>query len=342
MARDESEPKVEGLATETPATTTALSVPPVFMFGFERSGTTMLSMMMGAHPDLAVPFSATGLWYRYADRLETYGALAAANDVERMVDELLREERIGLWDAELDRNAILDGLELGSYAAVVARFHAAYAAAKGKPHWGNIDIATLYHMDQVNRWFPDARFIHIVRDCRDVALSHKTYAYGASNVLECAELWKHDIHANLMAGSMLDEHRYLVVRYEDLVLDCENTLRRLCRFAGLAFAPEMMAYHETVSERIPESRRWLWPDITRAPVAGNVYRWRNTMPAADQAIVSGVAGELLDQFGYEPTGKAKKSLWPFLKELWYFAGRGHRFNRLLVKFGLRSRRNRRK
>src|SRR3546814_5008931 len=69
---------------------------------------------------------------------------------------------------------LLAGLPVGDYGAVVARFHAAYAEAKGKPCWANVDIATLDHMDLVNSWFPQARFLHIIRDGRDVALSHRS------------------------------------------------------------------------------------------------------------------------------------------------------------------------
>src|SRR3546814_11348155 len=81
---------------------------------------------------------------------------------------------------------LLAGLPVGDYGAVVARFHAAYAEAKGKPCWANVDIATLDHMDLVNSWFPQARFLHIIRAGRDVALSHQTMPYGAGNIAECS------------------------------------------------------------------------------------------------------------------------------------------------------------
>src|SRR3546814_15071066 len=84
---------------------------------------------------------------------------------------------------------LLAGLPVGDYGAVVARFHAAYAEAKGKPCWANVDIATLDHMDLVNSWFPQARFLHIIRDGRDVALSHQPMPYGPGNIAECARAW---------------------------------------------------------------------------------------------------------------------------------------------------------
>src|SRR3990172_4414 len=96
---------------------------PVFLFGYERSGTTLLSMMVGAHPHIAVPLSTTGLWYRYGRLLDHYDQLRTAQSVERLVEDLLQEERIRLWDVELSLDAVLEGLAPCSYPTVIARFH---------------------------------------------------------------------------------------------------------------------------------------------------------------------------------------------------------------------------
>ncbi|NNM01788.1 MAG: sulfotransferase, partial [Gammaproteobacteria bacterium] len=157
---------------------------PLFLFGYDRSGTTLLSMVIGAHRDIAVPFSATGLWYRYGDRLDDFNALATPADRDRLVAALLAEERIALWNADLAAEDIRFDRESASYADIVAAFHAAYARKQGKPRWGNIDISTLDELPRVNAWFPKARFVHIVRDGRDIALSHQTMPYGAGNIAE--------------------------------------------------------------------------------------------------------------------------------------------------------------
>lgn len=310
---------------------------PLFMFGFERSGTTLLSMMVGAHPEIAVPLSVTGLWYRYARRLEDdYGHLATREDLERLVDALLAEERIRLWDVELDRDAVLDGLAPGSFAAVVARFHELYALAKGKPLWANIDIATLEHMDLANRLFPQARFLHIVRDGRDVALSHETYRYGGSNTLECAERWVQQLRTNLKMGAMLDPGRYRTLRYEDLVLDSENTLREVCRFIGVDYSPAMLDYPQMVADKIPESRRSLWPALDKPPVKSKVYGWKQRMGAAKRMVFENVANGLLRELGYEAYGQLPKTPRGYGYELWCFLGRGGRFKRLAAKLRLNN------
>jgi len=313
----------------------ASSAPAVFLFGFERSGTTLLSMMVGAHPAIAVPLSTTGLWYRYWVRRKEYGELKRKEDVERLVHDLLAEERIRLWDARLNIREVLDELPPGSFPAVVERFHSLYARAQGKPRWGNIDIATLDHMDIASQWFPNARFVHLVRDGRDVALSHKTMPYGASNPLECAERWAHRVTVNLKMGSILGRQRYLVVRYEDLILDTEATLRRLCSFIGVEYSPAMLEYPEAVSRKIPPERRWLWPVLDRAPVTSKAFRWKQEMSRSQRVVFEGVAGELLKELGYESFPVIPKLASAYLLELCYFLDRGGRLRRFRERLGLR-------
>lgn len=315
----------------------AVTAPPIFLFGFERSGTTLLSMMAGAHPDLAVPLSTTGLWYRYDRILDRYNDIASQADLERLIDDLLGEERITLWDATFERGEVLDGLPTGSFAAVVERFHSLYAQKKGKPRWGNIDIATIEDMDRANAWFPDARFVHIVRDGRDVALSHMTMPYGESNIGECAEHWNRTVGTNLKMGAILGSARYMVVRYEDLVADSENTLARMCGFMGLEYFPEMLRYTEMVDDKIPDDRRWLWPEINQPPDSSKVSGWKKRMSTDQRIVFEWQACNLLRELEYETFDSPPKRVSAYGLELWYFLGRGHRFRRLAERLGIRRR-----
>jgi len=305
------------------------------MFGFERSGTTLLSMMVGAHPDIAVPLSVTGMWFRYADQLDQYNDVGTQADLERLVDDLLAEERIRLWDAEFDRATMLAGLAPGSYADVIRRFHVSYAQAMGKPWWANLDIATLDSMDVAHRWFPDAKFIHIVRDGRDVALSHETMPYGASNTAECAAEWKFRISVNRKMGAMLGRDRYHVVRYEDLVLNSADALNGICEFIGVPFAADMLSYHSMVDAKIPEDKRWLWPALDKPPVKSKAYGWKRRMSKTKRLVFEDVAGETLKSLGYEAYETVPKSLARYWYEFWCFLGRGGRLKRIAGKFGIR-------
>jgi hypothetical protein len=302
----------------------------------ERSGTTLLSMMVGAHGQIAGPLATTGMWIEFAQRLGDFNNLATREDVARLIDAIRGHERIRLWDAQLDRAALMKDLPLNSYGAVVARFHAEYAHAKGKPFWANVDIATFDHMEQVNLWFSDARFLHIVRDGRDVALSHQTMPYGAGNIAECARAWANRTATNAKMGCILGPKRYMTVRFEDLVLDTRTSLDRICGFLGVAFDESMLHYADMVEEKIPEDRRWLWPAISRPPQEARTGQWRKGMTESQRIVFEGFANQALKAWGYEAYDIVPKSAAAYLLDLWYYLDQGGRVRRLRRKLGFRT------
>lgn len=307
---------------------------PTFLFGMERSGTTLLSMMVGAHPLIAVPLATTGMWIDFGQRLEAYGHLKQKDDLARLVDAVLAHERVRLWDAELDRERVLADLPLGDYGALVCRVHSEYARAKNKPYWANIDIATLDHMDLVNDWLSTARFVQIVRDGRDVALSHQTMPYGSGNIADCAQAWVSRVGVNAKMGRILGAERYCALRFEDLVDDSEETLKRLCRFLKLPYDPAMLQYAEMVEEKIPDDRRWLWPAIDKPPQSGKVALWRQGMTQSQRIVFEDIAAATLKNWGYESYDHLPKSLRAYGLGLWYFMTQRGRLRRLGRRLGL--------
>ncbi|MGF1630389.1 MAG: sulfotransferase [Kiloniellaceae bacterium] len=321
------------MATAEPAS----DVRPVFLFGMERSGTTLLSMMVGAHSEIAVPLATTGMWIDFGQRLAAYGDLKQQDGLVRLVDDILGHERIKLWDAALDRERILDGLPLGDYGALLSRVHSEYARAKGKPHWANIDIATLDHMELVNEWLPTARFVQIVRDGRDVALSHQTMPYGSGNIADCAHAWAARVSVNAKMGRILGPERYCALRFEDLVGDSETTLRRLCQFLAVPFDPAMLHYAAMVEEKIPVDRRWLWPALDQPPQSSKVGLWHQAMTQSQRIVFEDIAAATLRQWGYETFQRRPKSVRAYLLALWYFVTQGGRLRRLGRRLGLARR-----
>lgn len=301
----------------------------------ERSGTTLLAMMVGAHPEIAVPLSTTGMWYDFfACMPRDYRNLADYEAITRLVDDVLAHERIRLWNTALERERILAECQPGDFGSVVAAVHREYARQYGKPHWANSDIATLDAMHLANGWFPHGRFLHIIRDGRDVALSHQTVPFGAGNFAECTLAWRHRVGQNLRMGAILGPNRYLAIRYEDLILEPEPTLRRICAFLGVPFSPAMLDHATAVEKAIPEHKLWMWPEIKKPLQPAKVEVWKNRMSIAQRTVCEWNAGELLGELGYETFAAPPRRPFAYLLELWYFIGRGHRWTRLKRKLGL--------
>lgn len=287
------------------------SKPEIFTFGFERSGTTLLSMLLGAHPDLAVPFSPTGLWYRYFRKLDDYGDLHSSADRDSLIKDILQEERIQIWDATLTLEDISRRASDCEYRTVVSAFHQVYADYHDKGFWALHDIATLYEMHIANQWFPDARFIHIVRDVRDVALSHKSYRYGSSSSCEVAFAWREAVKTNLMMGRIIGPDRYLMVRFEDLIEAPEQTLESVCDFLGIGFDVSMLDYAEDVNRKVPSSKRSLWPALGGRLDRSKIGRWRKELRTYEVAAIHEIASDVMVECGYDVDSQSKSLLKEF-------------------------------
>jgi hypothetical protein len=200
----------------------------------------------------------------------------------------------------------------------IAAIFETYAAKQGKPRWGDKTPLYMQHLPLLERLFPDALWLHLVRDGRDAALSFLALPPGFSGqtwaqprtVAQFAARWKVEIDAARALGRRAGE-RYLELRYEDLVTEPEQEMRRVCEFASLPWEPEMLTYAGFFDvSNMPEHQRLAQPPTP------NVRNWREEMPAADARAFEEVAGDVLASSGYElldsaaryPTSSGRREL----------------------------------
>jgi len=272
---------------------------PVFVTGFQRSGTTLLRLMLDSHPELAIPLDTTGLWARYEPRLPGFGPLEDSGNLRRLVDALLAEERIRLWEVSLRPGQVIGASQRPGFAGVIEGFYRAYAAHHGKARWGDKDPGNMLRLASVLRWFPDSRIVHIVRDGRDACMSLLKQEFGGDDLLRCAEQWREQVWWVRQIGGILGVDRYFELRYEDLVEDPERALRPLSAFLGLDWSPAMLEYHRRVGDAVPDEKRHIWPLLDRPPQAAARYRWKREMPLGERICFEKRAGRVLAECGYE-------------------------------------------
>jgi hypothetical protein len=145
--------------------------------------------------------------------------------------------------------------------------------------------------------FPDARFIHLVRDGRGVAASLLPLDWGPNTTLYAAEYWMARCAAGLAAESHLGADRVLRLHYEDLVRNPEAALRRLAGFAGLEYEPAMAEGAGLQPGRYHQRQHRL---VGQPPEQSRIDGWRQRLTARQIEIFEAEAGEFLVTLGYEP------------------------------------------
>ncbi len=293
--------------------------PVPFVVGVNRSGTTLLRMMLDAHPELAMPPETH---FIPALNKDMKAAKKAGNrmDADEVVAYLSAHRRWG--DFGLDPDALRARLaEQGQLhpKKVLRTFYGLYAEMQGKSRYGDKTPGYVKQMGMIQRSLPEARFIHLIRDGRDVALSREGRITAEEMTVERhALIWKRRI--NRARGQVPRLDHYIEVRYEDLVRDPEPTLRKICEFIDLSYDPAMLDYHERSGERLQEIARDLDDEdggalrpaeerleahslVTERPREDRVERWRTLMPPEDVAEFEAIAADLLEDLGYEVSGK---------------------------------------
>lgn len=286
----------------------ALSPAP-FVVGVNRSGTTLLRLMLDAHPDLAIPPET----HFVPELIETFGAGPA--EPGRMAAAIAAGREWSDFGFSEDELAAAISAEAATGAAGAVRaFFRLYAHRAGKPRWGDKTPAYGRSMTAIAGTLPEARFVHVIRDGRDVLLSIREHSDRRRPAERVAERWRSRVvDAREQARSL---PHYREVRFERLVSDPEPVLREICELIALPWSPAMLAHHRGAATRMEEMRRELPPSAERqalgverrmatharaveAPDPTRAERWRRDLSDEDRRRFESVAGELLQELGYE-------------------------------------------
>jgi sulfotransferase family protein len=271
----------------------------VFVVGCGRSGTTLLRLMLDAHPDLAIPPESHFL-SRFGHAVDRYRAPGGGVDPERLAGDILRTKNFAAWGVpEYDvRSRVRSLSSPASFADVIDAVYTAYAEPRGASRWGDKTPRYVMDIPLFDRLIPGSRFVHIVRDGRDVAMSLRSVRFGPNDPMGAAGFWARRVRAGRRDGGRLGAGRYAETRYEALIADPERELRAICGVLDLPWDRAMLDYHRGVDAALPEDRRPQHRHEDRPPTAG-LRDWRTQMPPAEVAAFEAVAGDLLDELGYE-------------------------------------------
>jgi hypothetical protein len=276
--------------------------PYLFIVGCPRSGTTLLRRMVDAHPRIAITRETH--WIPEVIRRGRGVDLAgrATPELPAVLEAHPKFGTLGIDREELERLAS----ERPSYAAFVQALFDWYGAARGKHLVGDKTPGYVREIRLLHDLFPHARFVHLLRDGRDVCLSalgwerkaeqlrRRFPTWDEAPVATAALWWRWHVMQGHQSGRGLEPGLYLELRYEALVADPEGECRRLCDFLGVVFDPAMVRFHEGRTRFEPglsAKRAWL-------PPTPGLRDWRGQMPHEQVEEFEAAAGDALEALGY--------------------------------------------
>src|ERR1700712_1531254 len=274
---------------------------PFFIVGNERSGTTLLMVMLGNHPRLAVP-EVTWFYPRFRAYLHTYGDLTQPQAFRTLVSEMIFGLKTQLLGLPLNPATIVDELiaqtQAPTFAEAFRVIIETYAKATNKPRWGEKTPHNLYYVPEILADFPDAKIVHLIRDGRDVAVEQIRSAFGPRNAYTAAKVWRRTHETAATLRKKLSPAVWLDVPYEKLVSEPERVLREVSEFLGESYDPATLDFHRGDIARRRGQTRDHRP--LGQPVSSDyVGIYRQHLSLYDQQVFAAVAGKELAESGYQ-------------------------------------------
>lgn len=300
-----------------------LEMPFLFVIGAPRSGTSWLHQMLAAHPSIAAMES---------EELTVFSRYLAPWSRNFQLE--IQNNAAGKWRqglpcllSEQEFDASMLGLVDQVYTKLRARNPQATHLLDKHPNYSK-------HLPLIDRLLPQSRFIHIIRDGREVAVSmmsvRKRVGHSPGEVRGAAREWYRCLTMARADGERLGPQRYLEVRYESLMKDTATELERVLRFSGLPVDPAFV-------ERISKEHHISVRQVSKGDATLNALRaqpgaiWREKMSVSERWIFDRMVGGLLNQLGYAEPGWWATSASDRLRMLPY--GVGVRLKRSLEPMG---------
>ncbi|WP_299114843.1 sulfotransferase [uncultured Winogradskyella sp.] len=277
---------------------------PFFIVGVQRSGTTLLRLLLNSHSEIAVPEEASFL--KPLLKKKWIKDPICGEKLEKMVNYLRKNEQFKLWN--FDREPLLQEIENKSQVTikeVMEIMYSSYASHESKSIWGDKSLF-FSKMELIFQMFPKAKFIHIVRDGRDVFNSWRKMDQSMSNPSVMALDW--GLKTYLVEKSMqnIPKENLLLIRYEDLLNNPKQTLESICKFINVGFEDKMLRFHQTSNKYIGKHHSDL---IFKAIDNSNIKKWERLLTSKEKRIYQIISGRYLKKYGYDVSEKIKLKNW---------------------------------
>jgi Ser/Thr protein kinase RdoA (MazF antagonist) len=277
--------------------------PYLFIVGNPRSGTTLLRRMVDAHPQLTITRESHWIPHFYKDRT---GLTPDDMVTPATVSELLRHpwsQKMGITRDDLD--TILPHGKESHFAKFVSDVFDLCGRRRNKRLVGDKTPGYVREIQLLHTLWPRAKFVHLIRDGREVCLSLVNWdraprnvgrfeTWGDDPLLTAALWWKSNVRRGLESGAAVGPDLYHEVRYEELVSRPGEACAALCAFLGVPYDDAMLSFHEGRTKTTPglsAKKAWL-------PPTPGLRDWRSEMVPEDLERFEAAAGDLLDELGY--------------------------------------------
>jgi len=273
---------------------------PIFLICSERSGSNLMRVILGSHKNISAP-APPHLMKTFFPLVQTYGNLNDDAHFQSLADDIAVNLKIqyGDWHIEPSGEAFAARAESRSLAGLLDAVYSLESEVRGTPRYFIKDNGVVHWTFEILASFPDAKFLYVVRDPRDAALSWLKSDHHPGGVAHATRIWADEQQKALRAYALLHESdKIQLLHYEDLVSDPEGSIRRMCAFIGEEFDEAMLEFHKT--KEAETSARWNtgWKNLVNPMMSSNFGKYRSGLSSRQIRTIEGIARREMQMLGY--------------------------------------------
>lgn len=278
-----------------------------FLICSERGGSNLILRMLDSHPAYIGP-GATHLIRIFLRNASRYGDLKRDEEWSRFVHHVVDvfQSNELHWETTVEAEVLEKNAAERSLAGVIDCIYGAEAAWHGKAGVFIKEIAAYDYIPYFTTHFPGCRFVYMVRDPRDVALSWKNRDWwwtcgGAAGVRHAAKVWKQNQEMAMQRYYELrDTGSIILLRYEDLLLRPELSLGRVCQCLGIPYSDEMLDFYRSDRARSDSRKRTVFKNLSKPLLRNNSGKFIDGLTREETQWVEHWCCREMRLLGYEP------------------------------------------
>lgn len=233
--------------------------------------------------------------FKYGDIQEDDNWNILTNDVADLLNN-----QLGEWKTHWSAAKIRKNVETRSLSAIIRHIYRAEAQAHGKHQVFIKENQTFRFAPFLLASFPDAKFVYLVRDPRDMVFSWKVSPSHPGRVHRGARVWKNDQKGSLeLYGFLQDARKIILVKYEDLVSRPEDELRRVCDFLLVPYDPSMLEFHKNDLTIKNSERIKGWHNLRKPIISNNFAKYRAGLAELEIRYIEALCQPEMGFLGYQ-------------------------------------------
>jgi hypothetical protein len=274
------------------------------IIGTQRSGSNMLRLMLNQVKEIAAPHPPHIL-HSFFPLLPKYRDLNIDANFFQLAEDICDFVKANPVSWEMDEIQAGDLVAKCAQHSLIALYSAVYelyAERKGATIWCNKSMANLYFIPDIEANGLNPIYIHLVRDGRDVAASFRKAIVGEKHIYHLAKQWKQDQETSEQLAKKYAPERYILVLYEDLIHEPENTMKSLFTRLGLPFDSEVMNFYKTDEAKHTAEAGKMWNNVTQPVMKKNSNKFLSLLSPEEINLFESIAGDTLEHFRYKLHG----------------------------------------